>query len=148
LFARRASTEQIFAIKESVERLAKVYANYMPDAFLRAKSEFYRILLEGADNPVVADMLRTIHTRVSQLRATSLSNPSRAAQSIAEIREFVAALEARNEEAAWHICVRHVQNAAEAALSVLTDEARTADSGSGKRHTKASKSSRAAARGP
>lgn len=120
LFARRATTEQIAAIKRAVEDLAAVYADYTPKAFLKAKSEFYRILLEGAQNPIAADMLRTIHTRVSQLRATSLSNPSRAAQSIAEIREFVAALEARNEEAAWHTCVRHVENAARAALAVLS----------------------------
>ena len=129
LFARRASTQQIVAIKKSVEDLAQVYANYTPESFLRVKSEFYRILLEGSGNLVAADMLRTIHTRVSQLRATSLSDPARAEQSIAEIREFVAALEARNEEAAWHTCTRHVENAAKAALLVLAES--TAQPGNG-----------------
>lgn len=131
LFARRATTQQIVAIKKSVEELAEVYANYTPQSFLRVKSAFYRILLDGSGNPVVADMLRMIHTRVSQLRATSLSNPSRAAQSIAEIREFVSALEARNEEAAWHTCIRHVENAAEAALIVLAGQQTSQQSGNG-----------------
>ena len=119
LFARRASAAQIAALRESVEKLAEVYDNYTAAGFLKAKSEFYRILLEGADNPIAADMLRAIHTRVSQLRATSLSNPTRAQASLAEIREFVNALAARNEEAAWHLCVHHVQNASDAALKML-----------------------------
>ncbi|MDA9433860.1 hypothetical protein XH88_19095 [Bradyrhizobium sp. CCBAU 51627] len=119
LFARRASLDQIEDLKKAVDELASVYTNYTPQRLKSAKSEFYRILLEGSGNPIVADMLRIIHTRVSQLRATSHSNPSRAEPSIAEIREIVAALESRNAEAAWYKCVRHIENAAEAALSVL-----------------------------
>lgn len=130
LFARRASSAEMAALKVSVDRLADVYGNYTALGFLNAKSEFYRILLEGAGNPVVSDMLRAIHTRVSQLRATSLSNPSRAQESLAEIREFVAALEARNEEAAWHTCVRHIQNASDAALKML-DAANRLQAGTG-----------------
>src|SRR3954449_2251921 len=117
LFARRASSDQIAGLKKTVDDLAAVYTNYTPQGMMRAKAEFYGFLLEGCGNPIVADMLRIIHTRVSQLRATSHSNPSRAKQSIAEIREIVAALEARNAEAAWHKCVRHIENAAEAALA-------------------------------
>ncbi len=122
LFARRASTDQIVAIKNAVDELASVYTNYTPQGMMRAKTEFYRILLEGCGNPIVADMLRIIHTRVSQLRATSHSNPLRAERSIAEIREIVAAFEARNDEAAWYKCVRHIENAAEAALAVLATQ--------------------------
>jgi DNA-binding GntR family transcriptional regulator len=119
LFARRASLQQIANIKKAVDDLAALYENYTPRAMVRAKAEFYGILLEGAGNPIVADMLRIIHTRVSQLRATSHTNAARAEQSIAEIREIVAALEARNDQAAWHTCVRHIDNAADAALGVL-----------------------------
>lgn len=119
LFARRATADQLVALKKAVDDLASVYTNYTPQSMMRAKTEFYAVLLEGSGNPIVADMLRIIHTRVSQLRATSHSNPSRAKQSIAEIREIVAALESRNDEAAWYKCVRHIENAADAALAVL-----------------------------
>jgi DNA-binding GntR family transcriptional regulator len=131
LFARRASANQIAALKKTVDELASVYTNYTPQSMMRAKTEFYGILLEGSGNPIVADMLRIIHTRVSQLRATSHSNPSRAKQSIAEIREIVAALETRNDEAAWYKCVRHIENAAEAALAVLAAQ-QPSKSGPGK----------------
>ena len=64
-------------------------------------------------------MLKRIHTRVSQLRVVSLSNEERAQKSIAELREILDAFEARDEERAWRLCVRHVENAAEAALKAL-----------------------------
>lgn len=128
LFARNASADQMSALRASVDQLAAAYSEDPPVGVVNAKTEFYRILLEGAGNPIVADMLRAIHTRVSQLRATSLSNPARAKASLAEIRDFVAALADRNEEAAWHLCLHHVQNAAEAALEMLraTEAARPA----------------------
>ena len=127
MFARHATSAQVTALEDSVERLACVYGDYTAAGFLKAKAEFYRILLEGAGNPVAADMLRAIHTRVSQLRATSLSDPARAQESLAEIRAFVAALVARDEDAAWDLCVRHVQNAADAALRMLQGKARADD---------------------
>jgi DNA-binding GntR family transcriptional regulator len=122
LFARRASSDQIVDLKKAVDELESMYATYTPQGLLRAKTEFYRVLLDGSGNSIVADMLRIIHTRVWQLRAMSHSNPARAEQSIAEIRELVAALESRNDEAAWYKCVRHVENAAEAALAVLAKQ--------------------------
>ncbi|MBB5751422.1 GntR family transcriptional regulator [Prosthecomicrobium pneumaticum] len=119
LFARNASAAQIAAIGASVERLADIYAAFDAEAFIAAKAEFYEILLEGAGNPVAADMLRRVHTRVSQLRVVSVSSPERAAQSLAELRAFVAALAARDEQRAWQLCLAHVKAAAEAALKVI-----------------------------
>jgi DNA-binding GntR family transcriptional regulator len=43
----------------------------------------------------------------------------------------VAALESRDAEAAWHKCVRHIENAAEAALAVLASQ-QPSKSGPGK----------------
>lgn len=119
LFAKRATEAQIKALEKAVAALDKVYRDYSAGAFLAAKAEFYRILLEGAGNEVAATMLRAIHTRVSLLRATSLSDPKRAHDSIAEIRELLAAIKARDEEAAWRTCVEHIENAAKTALAVL-----------------------------
>ena len=119
LFARNATDSEIKALRRSIDRLEAVYANFTPESFIAAKSEFYDILLQGAGNETAADMLRRIHTRVSQLRVVSLSSAERAERSIAELREFLRALEARDEEKAWALCVGHVENAARAALANL-----------------------------
>ncbi len=47
LFTRNATTEQMAALRRSVERLAEVYANFSADEFITAKTAFYDILLEG-----------------------------------------------------------------------------------------------------
>lgn len=119
LFARHATDAQLAALNDSVDRLAAVYADFSAEAFIAVKSEFYDILLAGGGNEVAAAMLRRIHTQVSQLRIVSLSRVARAQQSIAELREFLAALGARDEQRAWALCVAHVENAARAALAGL-----------------------------
>ncbi|MBX9457511.1 MAG: FCD domain-containing protein, partial [Rhizobium sp.] len=107
-------------------RLAEVYEDFSAEAFISAKTHFYEILLEGGGNEVAADMLRRIHTRVSQLRVVSLSSAERARQSIRELRDFLDALEARDEDLSYRICVAHVEAAATAALgsiaATVTDE--------------------------
>ena len=123
LFAANATAAQMMALQDAVERLALVHQNFSAANFLRVKSEFYQVLLAGAGNPVAADMLRAIHTRVSQLRATSLSDPARANASMAEIRALVEALAARDGETASRLCVEHLQNAAGAALRVMRERA-------------------------
>jgi DNA-binding GntR family transcriptional regulator len=119
LFARNATSEQIKALRQSVNRLAEVYENFSAEEFIAAKTRFYDVLLEGAGNEVAADMLRRIHTRASQLRVVSLSSSERAHQSIRELRDFVDALEKRDEELAWRLCVAHVEAAAAAALGSI-----------------------------
>lgn len=119
LFAKRATAEQMHALRKSVEELADVYDNFSAEAFIDVKGRFYDILLEGAGNEVAADMLRRIHTRASQLRVVSLSSAQRAQQSIRELRGFCDALEDRDEDRAWQLCIEHVENAATAALGTI-----------------------------
>lgn len=119
LFARNATMEQMRELRRRVDKLADVYGNFSSEAFIAAKTHFYDVLLQGAGNPVAAEMLRRIHTRVSQLRVVSLSSAERAQQSIRELREFLDALEQRDEDRAWRVCVAHVEAAARAALKTM-----------------------------
>ncbi|MEC7760848.1 MAG: GntR family transcriptional regulator [Pseudomonadota bacterium] len=121
LFARNATTQQMADLRASVEDLALVYQDFSAEAFIEVKGRFYDILLAGAGNEVAADMLRRIHTRASQLRVVSLSRSERAQASIRELRAFCDALEARNEDLAWELCLDHVQKAAQAALNEIPE---------------------------
>ncbi|WP_116134760.1 GntR family transcriptional regulator [Tropicimonas sp. IMCC34043] len=123
LFAQRASGEEMKALRASVEELALVYQDFSAETFIDVKGRFYDILLKGAGNEVAADMLRRIHTRASQLRVVSLSSSERAQESIRELRAFCDALEARDEDLAWRLCLDHVQNAAKAALKSIPEGA-------------------------
>src|SRR5690606_40114415 len=69
------------------------------------------LLLDGAGNAVASSMLETIHPRVWQLRATTLSSQNRARASIAKLHELAAALRDRDEERAWQASTRHIEQA-------------------------------------
>ena len=56
---------------------------------LTVKTKFYAALTTGAHNPVLVEMLRLIHGRVSMLRATTLAQPGRLAASLTELGNIV-----------------------------------------------------------
>jgi len=119
MFVRHGSDAQLAELEQATVALEAVYRDFAPAPFLEAKTRFYDILLKGANNDLAAQVLRGIHARVSQLRVTSLSDPSRSQISIGEIHRIVDAIRARDEEGAWRACHEHVMRASDAALGVL-----------------------------
>jgi DNA-binding GntR family transcriptional regulator len=119
LFAERATDAQLAELDEVAGRLGEAYASKDPKRLFTAKDEFYHILLEGAQNEAAMQMLRSIHTRVSQLRMTSLEDPSRVEQSSREIARIVAAICARKAQEAARLCTVHVNNAGKTALAII-----------------------------
>jgi len=79
----------------------------------------YAVLTRGADNPVVADILETLHARISRLRVLSMKERGRAQQSVGEIAAIVAAIEARDAAGAERATRAYVAAAREAALRQL-----------------------------
>ncbi len=116
LFVRNANEHHVATLEAAVESLAAAYEHYEAGVFLTAKAVLYEALFAGGGNEVAASLLRNIHTKVSQLRAASLSNPGRAKASIQEIRALVDALKSRDEELAAVLTVRHIENASDAAM--------------------------------
>jgi GntR family transcriptional regulator, trigonelline degradation regulator len=119
LFVRHASDAQLDKLKTAVKNLEKAYATGDLTKTLPAKTAFYDALLDGAWNPIIADLLRMLNSRISQLRGASLSTPNRLAESLAEIRALETALIARDEKAAALACETHIDLAAKAALKNL-----------------------------
>lgn len=115
-FAERASPEHVKSLKEAAEDLNQAYQSADISRILAAKTHFYEVLCAGADNPVILDTLRRLNSRINQLRRSSLSEPNRVAQSMAEIRALVAALEKGDVVLARQTAAIHVENAAIAGL--------------------------------
>lgn len=92
---------------------------------LAAKNEVYDILFRGADNPILHQMVGTLHRRVNQLRALTLAQPGRPAESVREIKDISKAIESRDGEAARKAASYHVQQASRtvfAAIELHADE--------------------------
>jgi GntR family transcriptional regulator, trigonelline degradation regulator len=119
-FVEHASDSQVLALRAAFEQIAEVMsAGDETDVrqMIEAKDHFYDVLLKGSGNRAIHSILSGLTARVSLLRATSMSRPGRATQSVDEIRAIVEAIEARDGEAAARATQHHVQMAARAGLA-------------------------------
>jgi len=107
---------------------------------LEASDAFYTILLEHSGNTIVRQVMVPLFNRITLLRVTSMSSPGRAADSMAEMRAILTAIEARDPEAAAEAAAAHARRAGVTALAVLAkrDQNKPAEHGTGKRPGSAS----------
>lgn len=123
LCARNATEEQLGALRDSLVAVEHVLQD--GDATQRdrldAKAGFFDCLFAGADNPTLMALLGPLRAKITVLRATSMARPGRDMAALREIRSIVAAVESRNEDAAFAACTYHVKAAADAALSALAE---------------------------
>lgn len=119
LFAEHASDVQMKALQDAFARLREAYALGDSTLTLAAKARFYDCLVAGAGNETLGTVLRQLHARAMVLRATSLSQRGRAAESEREIAELMKAIRKRDGEAARKASVAHVRKAEQAAMQVL-----------------------------
>ncbi len=115
--ATEAERRLLHKAMTTIERLAERKAS-----ILDAKDRFYDVLFVGGGNVALHQTASGLHARVRALRSLSLSRPGRAKESVEELREIMAAIDANDAERAELACTRHVANAGEvvaAALSAL-----------------------------
>jgi DNA-binding GntR family transcriptional regulator len=119
-FVEHASDSQVKALRAAFEQIAEVMSagdDTNVRLMIDAKDHFYDVLLKGSGNRAIHSILSGLTARVSLLRATSMSQPGRATQSVDEIRAIVEAIEARDGDAAARATQHHVQMAARAGLA-------------------------------
>lgn len=122
LFARHATDDQIDALVDAFAVVADAAREDNPKAasdVLTAKNGAYDILFEGAGNPMLTQMIGTLQRRVTQLRALTLAQPGRPAQSVQEIGAIVEAIRRRDAAAAREAATFHVHEAARTVLGAL-----------------------------
>jgi GntR family transcriptional regulator, trigonelline degradation regulator len=122
LFVENATVAQRRALTNAFRAVERVAGKGAP-AMLAAKDNFYDVLFEGGGNEALRSIVGTLHARINLLRSLSLSRPGRAAESLAELAEIVAAVAANDPDAAAKACSHHVEAAGMAGFSALTEEA-------------------------
>jgi DNA-binding GntR family transcriptional regulator len=125
LFAQRATSAQREQLTTCLTAMKSAFASDDPLARLWAKDDFYRVMLDGSGNAVVAATLRGIHARVQRLRALSLQAPGRPLNSLADLTEITEAAVAGDSARASERCEAHVSAAAKIALAMLETKAAT-----------------------
>ena len=125
-FAERASSDELAELRAVFEELAATRPGSDRTVLLGIKRRFYDVLLRGCRNEYAARMLDQLLNRNALLRATTLSDPARLPQTVAEIRRIVEAIERRDREGARNACREHVSQAARVALRILNEQAQQA----------------------
>ncbi|MQA77628.1 MAG: FCD domain-containing protein [Streptosporangiales bacterium] len=121
-FAATATDDQIRRLAEVTDRFEETVRGGELSDIVARKDELYAVLLEGANNPVVRQVLESLWGRIAYLRATSLRRPRRTQEVAGEVRKVVDAIVRRDADEAWTLSRWHVDRAAEAALEVLESE--------------------------
>jgi len=117
-FALRAGEQDLANLADVVDALSHAYAENDFAAIVSEKDRFYEILCIGADNQIVLDLLTRLNSRINRLRSLSRANPARGVSSLREIKTIALALKARDAAGAKAAAVRHVEQAAAAALKI------------------------------
>ncbi|WP_431879801.1 GntR family transcriptional regulator [Amycolatopsis sacchari] len=112
LFAQHASEEQARALLEHVTHMETCLLAVELAERGRLKDEFYRLLLDGAGNPILRETLSGIHARVGLFRHYAFSDDDRVRLSMEELRRIADAAAARRDPgAAGRACAEHIHRA-------------------------------------
>jgi DNA-binding GntR family transcriptional regulator len=116
-FVERATPATVEQLVEAVSRLRCAHESGDVDQMLSVKQDFYQVLYQGADNPVLRDQAALLSSRLFRLRSRSLSVSSRPAHSIAEIDAVLSRILAGDAAGASDLWREHIHHAAVAALT-------------------------------
>lgn len=120
LFTLRADEDLREEFARAVDGVAAAAEGPAPaHDVLDAKNRAYEVLLRGAANPILTQQLHLLQRRVTQLRALTLAQPGRPAESVEEIRAIQKAIAAGDERAARAAASHHVRQAARIMLQAL-----------------------------
>lgn len=121
-FAQHGTKESVKLLDKAVKNLAATVKAGDRGKYIEAKTEFYRVLMEGGNNLFVSQFLTSLHNRITLLRMTSMTQPGRLNKSIREIRDIYKAIAAGDGDAAEAACRYHIEEAAKIALSILVED--------------------------
>ncbi|RJQ76087.1 MAG: GntR family transcriptional regulator [Desulfobacteraceae bacterium] len=124
LFAQVADDAAIASLEAAVQGIESCIRQKEYRVLLKRKNEFYDVLLKGCGNKVVYQVLGSLLARVTLLRGTSLAQPERPARSLEEIKKILAAIKARDPDAAYEASTAHIRQAAVAALGNLPTDSK------------------------
>lgn len=118
-FALRATHAHLRELQDVFAKLKLCGDKGDIEGTLSFSTTFYDVILKGGGNKVLSSMLKLLHNRIVLLRRTSISEPDRLPETIAELTDIFNALCARDEAAASKASVHHVRQAGRTALRAL-----------------------------
>ncbi len=117
LFVERATDAEVNELERAFEVIEEAYR--LGVGTLAAKDAFYDVLFRGARNEQLRQVTAGLHARVTYLRSFSLAQPGRLTESLAELRDIMNAVKARDADGVARACLYHIQQAGQASIDAL-----------------------------
>jgi DNA-binding GntR family transcriptional regulator len=109
LAARHAAPEEIEVLVDMIKADQTLLDD--PRALAMANRRFHRQLHRASHNRYLNQMLQSMRRSMALISTTTLTSPGRGEQSLEEHGEIVAAVQARDENAAQAAAEKHISNA-------------------------------------
>lgn len=122
LLAARATPEDVAQLEDRVGAAEVAVEAGDLRAVLAANNAFHDELAHRCGNPLLENLVANLRNRIILLRVESLSLPGRPPRSVAEHREMVERIRARDPEGARRCMEAHILRAWEAARQQLLEE--------------------------
>ena len=123
LAAQHASAEEIRVLHAMVEDDRKLLGD--PAALSRANRRFHKQIHLASHNRYLVQQLDLVHRSMALLASTSLAAEGRDAAALAEHEAIIAAIAARDGDAAYEALRTHISRAFETRLKIDAGEVRT-----------------------
>jgi DNA-binding GntR family transcriptional regulator len=118
LFVENASEAERRALQKQMAVIERLAAR--GQSILEPKDRFYEILFSGGGNVALHQTAAGLHARVRALRSLSLSVPGRTDESLRELQDIMAAIDAGDADRAAQACQQHVARAGAVVAEALT----------------------------
>ncbi|MXO94046.1 FCD domain-containing protein [Erythrobacter arachoides] len=109
-FVRKATDDQIARLEEVARAMEECVEAGRPEDFARINAEWHTLLMHGAGNFAIEDIVRRLNTPVHHLQFGTFYRGERLREAARDHRHILAAIQARDADAAERAMRQHVEN--------------------------------------
>ncbi|NSY40744.1 GntR family transcriptional regulator [Leisingera sp. ANG59] len=120
--ARNITPQLAEQLKAALQSLQEAVAAGVPTPMLRATTEFYRIIFDGAGHNVAWEIAQRLNGRISRLRAVTLSTAERQKPGPAHMQDICEAIVSGDAKAAQAAIEQHLSDAKHTAERLLNEK--------------------------
>jgi GntR family transcriptional regulator, trigonelline degradation regulator len=123
--ATRVTQKDLNALEQWLAEMSRAVESDDFKLLQHAKTEFYDLLYETAGNQELKKLLRQLRARVTLIRGLNVNRAARIRESVAGAHAILAALTARDADAARRAGETHISRAAALALEAMQTPSRS-----------------------
>jgi DNA-binding GntR family transcriptional regulator len=121
LAAERITDEELEHLERALVQISEVSVRDDINAMVETDTNFHELIYKACRNDRLVQIVTHLQEQIHRFRITSLSQPGRSRNALAEHRAIVEAISDRNAEAAQERAREHIENAEQSLLNALRE---------------------------